>query len=106
MNRAQYLLTKVAEEASEVAERALKAAQFGLDDVQAEVNKGDNTIRLLGEYLDLQAVIEVLIVEGMLKLPENYGVYAAAHLCIKKEKIEKYYQYALLKGTVVSSKND
>lgn len=48
----QYHLCKIAEECTEVAQRALKAQQFGLGEVQPGQNK-DNLERLFDEFHDL-----------------------------------------------------
>jgi hypothetical protein len=57
MNLTQYLLTKVAEEASEVAKEALKEVQFGIDSQW----KGQVAIKELQfELLDLMAVVKLL----------------------------------------------
>jgi len=52
MNAEQYHLCRIAEECTEVAQRALKAQQFGLDEVQSgqELN---NMARLVDEFHDL-----------------------------------------------------
>lgn len=55
----QLLLGKVAEEACEVAQRALKAQQFGLDEIQ-EGQPYDNAYRLKNEVVDLSVVIDML----------------------------------------------
>lgn len=54
----QLLLIKVAEECNEVAQRALKAVQFGLD--QKQRGKPPNRERLRREISDLQTVIHML----------------------------------------------
>lgn len=52
MNADQYHLGKIAEEAVEVAQRALKAQQFGLGEVQPGQDF-DNLERLMNEFHDL-----------------------------------------------------
>lgn len=52
MNADQYHLGKIAEEAVEVAQRALKAQQFGLGEVQPGQDL-DNLERLVDEFHDL-----------------------------------------------------
>ena len=52
MNSDQYHLNKIAEEAVEVAQRALKAQQFGLGEVQPGQDF-DNLERLMDEFHDL-----------------------------------------------------
>lgn len=65
MNARQYILMKIAEEATEVAQRALKAQQFGLD--QTEPGKTQNNAeRLEGELLDLGFWFQVATANDML----------------------------------------
>lgn len=57
MNLTQYLLGKLAEEATEVAQMALKCQKFGLSD---EFEGKVNSERLRGELDDLNAILELL----------------------------------------------
>jgi NTP pyrophosphatase (non-canonical NTP hydrolase) len=59
MTYKQFLLGKIAEECNEVAQRALKAQQFGLDEVQ-QGQVFDNTERLREELIDLVIVVSML----------------------------------------------
>ncbi len=57
MNLTQYLLGKLAEEAAEVAQMALKCQQFGLtDNYQGETNSD----RLTGEIRDFLVILRLL----------------------------------------------
>ena len=56
MNREQYLLGKLAEEGSEVAQMALKTQQFGLDEVYVDES---NRQRLHGELNDLLTIVHL-----------------------------------------------
>lgn len=56
MTYEQYLLVKLAEEASEVAQIALKSSQFGLNETYSRVGKS-NLYRLNAELNDLLAVV-------------------------------------------------
>lgn len=67
MNKQQYLLIKLAEEASEVAQIALKTAQFGLHETYPGQPKS-NIDRVLAEVTDLLAILEMLDVELELKI--------------------------------------
>lgn len=60
MNREQYLLMKVMEESNELGVRASKAARFGLHQEQPEQDAGDNEERIIGEFNDLCAVLQML----------------------------------------------
>lgn len=59
MTRCQYLLGKIAEEAVEVAQRALKAQQFGLEEVQKGHGE-TNEERLFHEVWDLMVTLTLL----------------------------------------------
>lgn len=64
MNRLEYLLSKLAEEAAEVAQMALKCQQFGLDEVyKKQTEPLTNKERLWGELDDVCAIIELLNAE-------------------------------------------
>lgn len=54
----QYILTKIAEEASEVAQRALKAAQFGPDQIEPG-QELTNAERLIEEVYDLGIWVQI-----------------------------------------------
>lgn len=62
MNYKQYLLNKLAEEASEISQAAIKCALFGYQSKDPrELDLGKTNIeKLLYELADLQAVIELL----------------------------------------------
>lgn len=98
MTYEQYILIKIAEEAGEVAKRALKAAQFGLMEQQTEF--GDNTGRLISEICDLNFYIK--------KLGEA-SPYVKAQIAINKcaeqdlfreTKYQKYISYSKSLGMV------
>ena len=61
MNYQQYLLVKLAEEASEVAQIAIKCSLFGYDSVDPRENTGEtNALKLFKELLDFSAVMTEL----------------------------------------------
>ena len=88
MTKKQLLLTKLAEECNEVAQRALKAQQFGTEEIQPgqELN---NYQRLHLELNDLLAVVEMLNEETGF----NFKV-SKKMIQDKKTKINKFYQYS------------
>lgn len=95
MNRLQYLLLKLAEEASEISQIALKTSQFGLEEVcpnQPLTNKE----RVHGELNDLLAIVCILNEEFDFE-------FRADEIKIdeKKLKISKYYDYSKTLGMVV-----
>jgi len=98
MNVGEMLLVQLAEEASEVAQRAAKCLRFGMDDVQAPDGKiyDNNHDRLMAEYLDLCCVMEALINRGVVQRPKNIDV--DLHFAAKHAKVEKYLELSKLNG--------
>lgn len=90
MNVEQYLLTKVMEESSEIIERASKAQRFGLYQIQSDQDK-TNCKRLIEEYLDLVAVLEMLDIIPDWDADVNMNFIEA-----KKKKILYYMEYSRL----------
>ncbi len=68
MNRQQYLLGKLAEECSELAQAALKAQQFGLDSVNPYTLK-TNREELESELMDVGGICHML--------GEEFNVFSA-----------------------------
>lgn len=94
MTRTQYLLNRLAGEASEVAHIALKSQEFGMHEVYAPTGLS-NADRTHLELDDLNAVVELLNGES------NFG-YTPSRERIdeKKKKIAKYYAYSVSIGQV------
>ena len=95
MNRTEHLLWLVSEECNEVGQRASKAARFAL----AEVQPGQplsNADRILQEWYDLKAVMEMMVDEGLLTPWANEREVIAA----KKAKVEKFLGYSAECGTL------
>lgn len=93
MNRLEHLLTQLGEECAEVAQRASKAARFGIMEVQPGQDM-NNARRITNEVEDMIGVVELLQAEGVLPQPDRSRINA------KKEKIEKYLRYARECGTL------
>lgn len=95
MNRAEYLLSCLAEECCEVGQRVSKALRFGLDEVQPGQDL-NNAVRTVAELHDLISVAIILDEEGLLPaaMPTRATVEA------KRAKIEKYLAYAREIGAV------
>lgn len=94
MNLLQYYLTKLAEEGSEVAQIALKAQQFGADEVMPG-QPLTNFQRCHLELDDLQAMVE--------ELNEHFAFgYQPdrARIEAKKEKVRKFLALSTLLGNV------
>lgn len=102
MNSLQYYLTKLAEEASEVAQIALKTQQFGPNEKHPELDY-TNFQRCHQELNDLLAVVDVLntyFCFGFIPNPVSQE-----H---KKKKMLKYKNYSVELGMVdkeVSNEN-
>ena len=97
MTRTQYLLTKLAEECNELAQRCTKAVTFGINEVQPGQDL-DNAERLIEEYGDLIGVAAILMQEKIIRTPSMEDL--AAMLEKKRAKLEKYYTYSVQCGTV------
>lgn len=97
MNRLQFLLNLVAEECTEVGQRASKAIRFGLDEVQKgqELN---NKERLHLELTDLIAVVLLLNQEYDFDFDLIHFDWSA--IKAKHEKIEEFYEYSKQCGMI------
>lgn len=93
MNRIEHLLTNLGEECAEVAQRASKAARFGVMEVQPGQDM-NNARRIMNEIEDMIGVVEMLQAEGVLPQPDRGRINA------KKDKVEKYLTYARACGTL------
>lgn len=91
MNRTEYLLVQAGSECNEVAHRASKALHFGLQEVQPQ-QELTNAQRLVGEFVDLLAVMEMLEEEGLVQIPT--GPELREQIAAKKDKVEKFIRFA------------
>lgn len=88
MTREDHLITILAEECMEVAQRATKALRFGLEEIQPG-QQLTNAERILYEYADLLAVARMMIDEKLLPSKDLYEMIKN-----KKDKVNKYIQYS------------
>jgi hypothetical protein len=95
MNRTEHLLWLISEECNEVGQRASKAARFALDEIQPG-QPLDNADRIMQEWYDLRAVMEMMVEEGLLKPWANERETIDA----KKAKVEKFLGYSAACGTL------
>ena len=94
MNRLQYLLTKLAEEATEIGQIALKTQQFSLDEICPNLPYS-NKERCHQEVNDLLAIVE------MLNREFNFGyIPDDGEIAAKINKVNKYYNYSIDCGMV------
>lgn len=101
MTNVQYLLTKLAEECSEVSQMALKCQHFGLHEMQTGLTV-TNKQRLHGEINDILGVISMLNTECGFEFKEN-----PVAIIQKAEKVSKYREYSKSLGLVEDeNKND
>lgn len=105
MTRTEHLLFILAEECAEVAQRASKAARFGLAEVQPGQAK-TNARRIADEMNDLIAVYQMLagpVVSPTMPL-FAYGTPKAymADILEKQAKVEKFLKYSEECGTVTA----
>ncbi len=96
MNTNEHLLTCLAEECAEVAQRVSKALRFGLDEVQAD-QPLTNADRIVEELHDLFAVAAILGRRGVLRNPT---LVSPATVERKQHKIEKYFAISREQGTL------
>lgn len=87
MNRTEHLLFTLAEECAEVAQRASKAARFGLDEIQpGQVQT--NEARIWDEMNDLAALGEMIIAL------RGQGGLSRDAIDAKKRKVERFIEYS------------
>lgn len=95
MNRTEHLLICLAEECAEVQQAITKALRFGLDD--GYPNAGTTNAQEIGrEFIDVVAVMEMLVDFGVIKLPPN----RLARTEQKKSRVTEYMVYAEQRGSL------
>jgi len=98
MNHTEHLLTCLAEECAEVQQAISKALRFGLDDVNP--NAGITNANDIGrEFIDVVAVMEMLVDSGVIKLPPN----RLARTEQKKSRVNQWMAYAEERGTLITN---
>ena len=95
MTRNEHLLTVAAEECNETAQRIDKALRFGMDDIQ-NGQLFSNAERLVQEFRDLQAAIEMLEDAGM--IPPTVWIRDAEAIEGKKDRVEAFLLYSEKRG--------
>lgn len=95
MTRKEILLTLLSEECIETAHRVSKAIRFTLDEVQPGQDL-NNSQRILYEFNDIVAVMEVLKDEGIFS-----NLLDREMIDKKKEKIFKYLNYSQKVGALI-----
>jgi NTP pyrophosphatase (non-canonical NTP hydrolase) len=95
VNRTEHLLTCLAEECAEVAQRVSKALRFGLDEVQPG-QASNNAERIADELADLIAVAEILADYDIIPEP----IVGAAATRDKLAKIERFMEISREQGVL------
>jgi hypothetical protein len=97
MDRTEHLLSILAEECVEAAQRCTKALRFGLDEVQPG-QALTNEERIWQELNDVCAAAEMLITL------RGRGGLARSAVDQKKSKVEHFLAYSLQLGTLTPDK--
>lgn len=100
MKTEQYLLTVLAEECAEVAQRATKAIRFGLTEVQPG-QPHNNAERMLDEIVDLCVILSMLQKDcglGQCDMSEE-------NLAKKEAKVRRFMDYSRQCGTLQEKQN-
>ena len=96
MNRQEHLLSIVAEECAEVAQRASKALRFGLYETQPD-QALNNWERIMYEFADLCAALELTRPDSTIdELVDSLRPAINA----KRAKVEKFLAYSATCGTL------
>jgi hypothetical protein len=99
MNRIEHILDCVAEECGEVTQRAMKAARFGLSEIQPGKTE-NNAKRLMAEFHDLLGAMELLAEESNHVDLHPYPADRRVAIEAKKDRIRTYMVYAAEQGTL------
>lgn len=100
MNKKEYLLTCLAEEAGEIQQAVSKALRFGLDDVHP-CGTQNNHDKLNAEIADLAAIAQMLADEGFVKrIPYNEILELFDK---KRAKVQKYMEISHELGCLQAS---
>lgn len=94
MTRKEMLLTILAEECAETAQRVSKALRFTLEEIQPGQDF-TNAERIVYEFNDICAMMEILSEGNILS-----GLYDSSAIWAKKEKIKKYLEYSEAVGAL------
>lgn len=101
MTREEHLITILAEECAEVAQRCSKANRFGLSEIQGG-QALDNSERICEEARDLVTLLTMCRAEGLI---DDFMPTREEHLA-KVERVESTIRYAQELGTLSPDKRD
>lgn len=94
MTRKEHLLTILAEECNETAKRVSKALRFSLKEVQPG-QSFSNEQRIIAEFNDIVAMMEMLKAEGHISAIFDYN-----HIASKKSQVERFLLHSKANGTL------
>ena len=101
MTKREILLTILAEECVETAQRATKAIRFTLEEIQPNLEQNPekltNSERILYEFNDIWATLELLKEDGVF----NSSLLNDEMINKKRAKLEKYLDYSTKLGTLI-----
>jgi len=90
MNYQQYLLIKLAEECSEIAQASIKCSLFGYESLDPREDTGEtNAFKLFKEMLDCIAVIDEL---GEVTDDDFPDFDHEGYIDMKRAKLKYYYE--------------
>lgn len=92
MNKQEYLLTCLSEEAAEIIQAVGKAQRFGLDD---DYNDESPRQVIEREFLDLVAVMDMILENDHV---EDLIQYSAEEIRAKQIKVKEFMKYSKDKG--------
>jgi len=99
MDRIEHILSCVAEEGTEVSQRACKALRFGLREVQpGQELPLDNWQRMVAEFHDLYGALIMLAEDSGRDRSELAPT--ATIVAAKRARIEKYMELAIQSGSL------
>lgn len=101
MNRSEYLLTCLMEEAAEVQQACAKALRFGLED-NAPMSLESNADKIANEYVDMIAIIYMLVDEDVVEGFVDKEILK--RIDVKKNKVKKWMKYSKQKGMLQNDK--
>lgn len=96
MNRNEHLLTILAEEGVEVAQRCTKALRFGINETQPGQDQ-NNAERLRGEFIDLLTIYRMCVDAGLVEPVTEADEPAMEE---KRQKVERFLDYSRTMGTL------
>lgn len=93
MNKQEQLFSILSEECHEVGQMACKILRFGPDNIRPGLTE-TNQMRLIGEFNDLCAVMEMVFDSPIAALISENS------LVLKKQKVAHYLEYSKSIGTL------